>query len=308
MSSGDLVHLESRAGSEVYGRADNEGWRLTLATPIASAIEPLLPTRQRYGRWIDRIGLVPAVVIGVVVSVAVVFATFQIPSLAAPLVPKSWERKFGDALVGDFGGKFCTGAGGQAALAKLSARLGASPEDYRIRVVNVPIVNAAALPGGNIVVFRQLITQAEGPDELAGVLAHEISHVEQRHVTQGLIRELGLGIFIAMLGGSTGSSADMLMSATYSRKAEAEADEGARTALERANISPLPTAGFFARLSRAEGKGTAATMVNYLDSHPLSADRRQRFERAALPGKAYTPALSREEWGALRNICGRPAK
>ena len=55
--------------------------------------------------------------------------------------------------------------------------------------------NAAALPGGYIVVFKPAITETD-PDALAGVLAHEIAHVRRRHVTEALIRELGIGALI----------------------------------------------------------------------------------------------------------------
>lgn len=303
IASADLLHVETRADAEVFAHREVEGWRLGIERPVPDDIERLLPVRHNYGRWIDRVGLVPAIAILVVVSAAVVFASFQFPAWAAPFVPKSWERKIGNALVGDFGGKFCAGPAGQAALAKLTERLGAPPSDYRVRVVNIPIVNAAALPGGNIVIFNKLIEEAESPDELAGVLGHEISHVEKRHVTQNLIRQLGLGVFISMLGGTVGANADMLMSARYSRRAEGDADDGAREMLARANVSPLPTARFFERVEKEEMSGAVASVTAYIATHPASAGRKAAFRNAAVPGHAYAPALSPSEWQALRGIC-----
>ena len=295
-----LVHSESRHDAEIYGRSDVPGWRLGLVDPGAE-IHALLPHRQVYGRWIDRLGLVRAMVIGIVLSGAVLFAASRFPAWAAPLVPMEWEKKFGDALVGDFGGRFCKGPGGQAALRKLAARLSPDASSLNIRVADIPMVNAAALPGGNIVIFRKLLDEAEGPDEVAGVLAHEIAHVEERHVTEALLRELGVGVVIAAFGGGTGANIQSLLSARYSRDAEREADSAAIQSLARAGVSPIPAAHFFERMGKAEGR--LAEGLAYLSSHPPSAERQRQFRKSAVRGKAYRPALSEAEWKALTRIC-----
>ncbi|HWH22971.1 MAG TPA: M48 family metallopeptidase, partial [Allosphingosinicella sp.] len=187
--------------------------------------------------------------------------------------------------------------------------LGANPTELNVRVVDIKMVNAAALPGSNIVLFRELISEADGPDQVAGILAHEIAHVEQRHVTEAMIRQMGVGMIIALLGGGTGANADALLSAGHSRAAEREADEAALQALRRANISPLPTADFFARLAGEERKlGAIGAGLEYLSTHPLSSDREARFRQAAEKDRRYDAALSREEWESLFNICfNKPA-
>lgn len=295
-----LVHMESRDEGEVFGRSDVAGWRLGLLEPDGE-LAHLLPRRQVYGRWIDRLGLVRAAAIGLVLSAAVLFAGSRFPTWAAPLVPMSWEKRFGDTLVGDFGGRFCKGAGGQAALRKLAARLSPKASALNIRVADLPMVNAAALPGGNIVIFRKLLDEAEGPDEVAGVLAHEIAHVEERHVTEALLRELGVGVVIAAFGGGTGANIETLLSARYSRDAEREADDAAIRSLARAGVSPIPAARFFERMASQEGR--LADGLAYLSSHPPSAERQGRFRQSAVRGKDYRPTLSEAEWKALANIC-----
>jgi Zn-dependent protease with chaperone function len=302
VAAAELVHLESRLDGEIYGRADVQGWRLGLrdAAPLAAA----MPGQQRYGRWVDRIGLWKAAGIGLLLSALVLFAANRFPIWAAPYVPPAWEKKFGDALVGDFGGKFCHGAGGQAALDKLARELSPDSAGLNVRVVNIDIVNAAALPGGNIVIFDELLTQADGPDEVAGVLAHEIAHIRRRHVTQAMIREYGFSALIGAFGGSAGSNIDMIDSLHYSRGAEAEADQDAIQTLRRANISPIPTARFFDRLGKQEKKlGRLGGGLEYISTHPLSRAREQSFRASAVGGHAYRPALSREEWDALADIC-----
>jgi Zn-dependent protease with chaperone function len=304
VGSAQLLHAESRHDFEVYCREDIGGWRLGIEKPLPDTLLPLLPGRRVYGRWIDRVGLIRAVVIGLVFSASLLAVGQFAPGWIAPLVPQSWERKFGNAIVGDFGDKYCRTPAGQAALDKLGAKLGAAPGELRIRVVNVPMVNAAALPGGHIMIFRELLERAEGPDEVAGVLAHEIAHVKERHVTEMMIRQLGFSLILASVGGSTAGNVETLMTARYSRGSESEADERAIEWLRRANISPLPTAGFFERLSGGEEKfGRVARTLEYVASHPLSLDRRKRFEASAVKGRSYAPSLSSQEWQALLHIC-----
>lgn len=299
-----LCHVESRRDCEVYGRMDVPGWRLGLFHDGAERLIARMPRKQSYGRLIDRIGLGPAVVAGVLFSALIIFLGFTAPTWLAPLVPMSWEKRFGDSLVGEWGGRYCRGQGGQQALEKLAGELSPAARDLDIRVVHAPLVNAGALPGGHIVIFDELLKEADSADELAGVLAHEIAHVERRHTTQAMIREFGVGAVVSALGGPAGSRADTLLAARYSRGSETEADSDAIATLRRANISPLPTAGFFERLGRDEAKlGRAASALSYISTHPLSAERRQRFRASAEKGHAYRPALSAAEWRALANIC-----
>ncbi|MGS1015997.1 M48 family metallopeptidase [Allosphingosinicella humi] len=301
-----LLHIESRADAELYGLADTEGWRLCVPRPIDPEIAGLLPARRVYGRWIDRIGLGRALVAGGLVSAAILFVAHRAPTWLAPYVPQSWEQKFGDAMVGDFGGRYCAGPGGQEALDRLAARLTPDSRRLKIRVVDIPLVNAVALPGGNILVFRGLLDEAKGPDEVAGVLGHEIAHVANRDTTEAMIRHYGFSVLLASLGGTTGGNVEMLASASYSRAAESRADEGAIAALRRARISPLPTAAFFARLEKEEAMFGAKwdRGLAYVSSHPLSHDRRERFAASAETGRRYAPALGKQEWVALTNICG----
>lgn len=301
---GLLLHADEKAGAQIYGRSDRPGWRLSLPTPIPASLASQLPGIRRYGRWIDRVGLLPALAIALVVSGSVLAASYAAPALLAPIIPQSWEQRYGDAIVGDFGGKFCRGPGGQEALERLAARLAPGGTRFDVRVVNVGMVNAAALPGNHIVIFRELIDDASGPDEVAGVLAHEIAHVSNRHVTEGMIRELGFGMVITALGGTTAGNADLLIGSRYSRGAEAEADRDAVSALARAGISPLPTARFFTRLGRGEKSlGRVGETLSYVSTHPLSNGRSALFEASHDKRRAYTPALDRADWDALVEIC-----
>jgi beta-barrel assembly-enhancing protease len=306
--SSELSLLERNPAGLSIIRPEIDGWRLRVTAPVPAEIDGLFPQRHGYGRWIDRIGLGPAVTAFAAVSAIVLAIGYFAPALLAPLVPQSVERAYGAALVGDFGDKFCSSPAGNAALTRLTAELDAHPEDLNVRVVDVPFVNAAALPAGNIMIFDKLFEEVESPDELAGVLAHEIAHVRRRHVTAALLREFGVSVFTTALGGSTAGRVDGFVTLSFTRRAEAEADAEAIAMLERARISPLPTAGFFKRLTKSEtNAGRFAPAMAYLSSHPLSSERERRFQKAAKSGSDYRPALSAREWAELRAMCSTRA-
>ena len=286
------------------GRTDNPGWRLLLPGDSESELAGILGKHERYGRWIDRIGLIPALLVGGLVTVSVVVIGYVAPHWIAPHVPMSWERNVGSAIVGDFGDLRCRNAPGQRALESLVERVapGATtgPGAIKVAALNVPVFNAAALPGGYIVVFKPAITETD-PDALAGVIAHEVAHVRRRHVTEALIRELGIGALIRLFAGNIGANAEQIVALSYTRQNEAEADADAIRMLRRAQISPQPTAALFQRLSKEAPEFSA----EFLQSHPLSSKRAARFAADLDPHVSYRPALSRAQSDALFEICPR---
>ncbi|QHL89817.1 M48 family metalloprotease [Sphingomonas changnyeongensis] len=302
--AGELRLVDRQTGGITLMRPGHDGWRLRVPPPVDPAVDGLFPRRHGYGRWIDRIGPGRALLVFAALSAGVVALGFYAPVLLAPLIPESVERAYGNAMVGDFGGHFCRSAKGEQALARLVARLDPGAGDLRVRVVDLPVANAAALPARQIVIFAPLIRDAAGPDELAGVLAHEIAHVRRRHVTQAMVRQLGLGMFAATLGGSVGGNLDGLAQLSFTRAAEREADDDAMAMLARAQISPLATARFFDRVA-GEDATTSLPGMTYLSTHPDPAGRAARFRRAGA-GAPASPALSARDWQALRRICDGP--
>jgi len=302
-----LQRIDAPRGMLRLGRSDVPGWRLTVPAEAEAELGALLGKRERYGRWIDRVGLVPALVIGGAITASVVAIGFLAPHWLAPHVPMAWERKAGSAVVGDFGSMRCRDDKGQRALETLVERVapGATkgPDAIKIAALDIGIFNAAALPGGYVVVLKPAITETD-PDALAGILAHEVAHIRRRHVTEALIRELGIGAVIRMFAGNVGANAEQLLALSYTRDNEAEADADAIAMLKRAGISPKPTAELFTSLSRDEGDAGSSYGTEFLQSHPLSGKRAQRFAASFNPRTHYRPALSADEWAALSNICG----
>lgn len=314
----DVRALDNAGRDAVFGHTAEPGWRIGFADGlIPEEIKPLLPKRARYGGFIDRIGLGKASVVLSAVAAAALFVGLKAPGWLAPLMPQSWEDRLGDAMVGDFGGRTCRTPEGEAALKALIAKVDPEGQARTIEIANIPMVNAIALPGRRVILFDGLIAQAKSADEVAGVLGHELGHVEHRDTMAALLRQLGLSVVLGGMNGSAGSNVNALLSLSYGREAEHSADLSAIARMKAANISPLPTADFFQRLDPLEderrddkqaGKDKAVTsepeeVANWFGSHPTSQSRAQLFSKSHIKGHGYTPALTPDQWRALKNMC-----
>jgi Zn-dependent protease with chaperone function len=163
---------------------------------------------------------------------------------------------------------------------------------YRFHVAKDAAVNAFALPGGIVVVYTGLIEATRRPEELAGVLAHEVQHVELRHSLRGLVKDLGLrGLWLMVTGDVTGASLSRaaleITSRKFSREAEAEADARGFDALVGAGIAPGGMTDFFSVMSERGGMALPA----FLSTHPADGERQQLLRRreAVLGTRELTP-------------------
>ena len=302
-----LTRTDEDGGQVRLGRSDRPGWRLVMDQPLADDVLALIPGHGRYGGWIDRLGLGKAAIGFGVAAAVVVAAGYTAPHWIAPHVPLSWERNLGDSIVGDFGDMKCRRPEGQRALDALVERVapgavGTGEGQVRASALDIGVFNAAALPGGQIVVFKPAITETDSADALAGILAHEVAHVRRRHVTEALVRELGIGALIRLFAGNIGANAEQLMALNYTRTNEAEADRDAIAMLRRARIDPRPTARLFNDLAERDG-GDDEFAIEWLASHPASGGRGKRFAASYDPGVSYRPTLGKEQYDALWNIC-----
>jgi Zn-dependent protease with chaperone function len=247
----------------------------------------------------------------------VLVVLFAIPLAAdrlAPLVPESFERRMGDAADVQMktifgGGHACSNAAGQAAFSKLVEALRKAMElDVLVQpaVLATPIPNAFALPGGRIYLLNGLLAKAENPDEIAGVLAHELGHLKHRDNVRELIYNGGTSFLIGLLFGDvTGSSAVIfasrtLVTASYSRDAEQNADTVAIETMQRLGRSPKPMGELLFRVTGNEGSKSLSILAN----HPLTEDRLKRMSDLDKPASG-PPLLTAAEWSMLKSICGK---
>ena len=153
---------------------------------------------------------------------------------------------------------------------------------YTFYVVNIEQVNAFAIPGGHVYINRGLIERAQRLSELAGVVAHEIGHVEARHGVEQLERmqaaQAGYAI-ASVLGhepeGVTGAAVQVGAQAWFahhSREDELEADSLAVLLLPDAGIAPSGIISFFQKLL-AEQERRPTALEQWFSTHPLTQER-----------------------------------
>ena len=300
----DLVFQEKTRDALVYTRESLGDFRLRLPHDLPPGFDRHLPARQEYGRWIDRIGLGKAAAAFAVVSVAAVALFMTAPEWLGPRIPQSWENRLGEAMVGDFGGRLCSTPQGDRALAKLLGKVDPAGEKVRAGVANIDMVNAVALPGAQVLLFDGLVQQAESPEELAGVLGHEVGHVRERHVMTALLRQFGLSVLLSGANSGLGDTVFGLAQMGYSRDAEREADEYARARMAQSDISPLGAASFFERLAEQAGETeNAVAVTGWIASHPSSRERARAYREAAKGRKDFPPVLTLAEFKALKSMC-----
>ncbi len=299
----DLVFAEHRGGELVYSRSSEADFRLILPEHLPAGLASHLPAKSNYGAWVDRLGLGKALAIFGVASACAVALFMTAPEWLGPRIPESWERNLGQAMVGDMGNRLCHTPAGDAAMAKLLDAVDPAEVKVRSGVANIDMVNAVALPGGQVLLFDGLVQQAESPEELAGVLGHEVGHVRERHVMTALLRQFGLSILLSGSNSSVGDTVFGLASMGYSRDAEREADQFARARMAESDISPLGAAEFFERLGAEAGAdGSDNAVTGWIESHPSPGERAKAY-RAAAKGKSFRPILTPQEFAAIKSMC-----
>jgi len=175
---------------------------------------------------------------------------------------------------------------------RLAANAGGPQFNYQFRVVNASDINAFALPGGYIYVNRGVLDQARNEGEVAGVLAHEISHVALRHGThqasKAYLAQAGISILGGLLGGKVGQGTAQVINAVggfglnvlflkYSRDLESQADIRGAQILAASGYSPADMVGFFQTLEHAD----TARKTSWLSDHPAPPDRIARIQQEA---------------------------
>ncbi len=181
----------------------------------------------------------------------------------------------------------------QAVGSSLAARAREGTLKFTFFVVKDPSINAFALPGGFVGVNSGLILATSSESELAGVLAHEISHVTQRHMarkmqaasrasltsTAAMLASILLGALshssdVGMAGVMAGTSAMQQQQLNYSRENEFEADRVGISVLAAAGYDPYAMSAFFETLSRRTGgSGQNAKILEFLQTHPVTTAR-----------------------------------
>lgn len=181
---------------------------------------------------------------------------------------------------------------------RLEASLKHSDYQYNFVVFDSKMINAFTVPGGNILISSGLITFCDTPEELAAVMAHEMGHVEERHVVSRLIKELGIDILTSgdqyVLGEVTG----LLTSTSFDRKQEEEADHFAAELLERSDIEPRTLATLFRKLEE-EMDNELMKHFEIISTHPNFSSR-IRDALSYRPGDDFEALPMDLDWDGIK--------
>ena len=186
-----------------------------------------------------------------------------------------------------------------------------SPFTITITILDEPEANAFALPGGQIFFFRGLIEESESAEELAGILAHEMAHVERRHGMKNISRAVGTVFVISTMVGIVGGleeleaaellleGASLLSILQYSRKMETDADKTAMEKLQRAEISASGLYEFFNRL-QVENEEIESIIPDWMSTHPATGERLLKLKAHVENEPQLLPMMDAESWAALK--------
>ena len=228
--------------------------------------------------------------------------------MAVSRIPTEWERPIGEAARSQFlAGQSVVKEGPTvAAVQEITKRLAdaapGNPYKFEVTVVRSDVVNAFALPGGYVVVFTGLLKKAESPEEVAGVLAHELNHVLLRHGLERIVKTAGLMAVVTIVVGDQQGLVGLakrlgveLLTLKFGREQETQADLQGLHLLHRAKIAPAGMIRFFERLSESD-----KLQVEILSTHPMSAGRAERLKTEAAALSHQDPEPFTFDWGAVQ--------
>ncbi len=318
-----LIPDQADQTSIIIGRTGDHPARIKITDlSLAAVLTRICPDLKRPSKTPHLMRRLAILSTSAVASVALIIFVL-VPVMAdqlALMLPAEGEKALGDTTyeqirqaLGDDSGLGvweCGNKEGVAALNKMVDRLTqASDFPYKIRmhVLDHEMVNAFALPGGHIILFRGLIKDARSAEEIAGVLGHEMGHVSNRDPTRLALRSAGsVGVLGLLLGDFAGGAAvlfltEKLIQAQYSRGAEAGSDLFAHDMLAATGLPSAPMGDFFLRLK--SDYGDEEGLLSHLASHPDLQGRADAARAADTVGKDFEPVLTYLEWRQLKAIC-----
>ena len=239
---------------------------------------------------------------------------------ASHMIPQSTEEQIGQLVIESaINNSVCVAPQGRASLEKMVQNLQQGMKRniaFNVHVVSDDeTLNALAAPGGHLVIYSGILNQADSADEVAGVLAHEMAHIEMNHPMKSVMRNLGFSLILQMMFGDTGTLSNTAKLAGifnqlhYSRQDEFEADKVGQYLLRKASINPAGLGLFLERLQQVEaeriesGEPDFPKFQAYFSTHPHTQTRIDHLKTNEISATDHKEILSEIEWQALKNIC-----
>lgn len=314
-ASGNMIFLRSKDGQNTLFCEENGFQEELLQSSFASVLQPLLDKKRRSKTQLQVLGVAVLAMFGVFLWGS--FLLLQnLGGYVLGLIPPNIDEKFGELAYEtmDHGGPEVQHDAIVQPVQEVVDILERAVQDhtgqawtFKVHVIDADIQNAYALPGGYIIVYTGLLREMEQPEQLAGVLAHEMAHVTERHSVQRLIELVGLAFIIdGLLGdveGMVALGAEILSYSTinaYSRDAETEADLKGLEFLEQAEIDPRGLIAFFTMLDQ-EQDGLTVVLPEWMSTHPDYQVRIQSIEKKINKKRENQDLTEKIAWKSLKD-------
>lgn len=280
---------------------------LSAGAPAAVAAQVARAARAERGRQrrfrVAWAGLGLVLLLPVVLLLTFLARSDAVARRIVDRIPPEQEARLGELALAQARAQMKLDAAGPAAEAVRLIGERLTPRtrlQYRWFVADRPEINAFAAPGGVVVVFRGLIQAADTPEEVAGVIAHEVAHAELRHALRAAVEGMGLRVLLSLAlgdlaGGVLEHAAADLTALRFSRDAEREADSDGLRRMAAAGIHPRGMIRFFERLQEHE----ESTLPALLSTHPATAERLERLRREAAAAPQDSTPLPLD-WAAVK--------
>jgi predicted Zn-dependent protease len=276
--------------------AAQPGWTLStsdsswLTHPELAAQVKTLPKAQATRGLI----VASAIIFGMIAALIITFLAARdwMVRKIADRIPISWEQSMGGELFKQIKaeGKLVNDPRREKQISIVTAPLVEVARKggytFEFHILSDTNINAFAVPGGHVFIHTGLLQAVDSPEEIAGVLAHEIAHVTERHGFRSIINAAGLSLLVQFFFGDTSGlmaaltdGSQMLLRQSYSRGFEREADDVGWDYLVKANIDPRGMIRFFKRMKTEEEKNPQLKgTLQLLNTHPATEERMERLE------------------------------
>lgn len=220
--------------------------------------------------------LISLLILGIVVFAYLVVIPW-VAEQAVVLIPEEYDNKIGNTFYNEYADYNLIDTSKTKALNQFAQNLQLNnTKPLKFTVVNSSTINAFALPNGNVIVYTGLIDLMQNHDELAGLIGHEVSHINNRHSMKMLCRNLSGYLLISVVftdvNGIMAVISDNihnLQSLSYSRQFEKQADFEGVDLMIKNNINPKGMTNLFKRIQ----KNDIFLLPEFLSSHPITQDR-----------------------------------
>jgi len=307
---GAQLRLEWKGRAGVYSLAVSDAQAIAALKGLAGGKAAAKSARPDGAtRSVVHLVIGVTVLLPLLLFAALVWQHDRIIAWAVSHIPVEQEMKLGEIIFAQHktGLKLVESGPALEMVREVGARLTVnSAYKYQFHVAEDASVNAFAIPGGFVVMHTGLMQLAQTPEEVAGVLAHEVQHVELRHSLRGMAQSLGLYAALSLLVGDMSGLASLggdLLRLKFSRNHETEADREGLKALVAAKINPLGMRDFFGRMAEQ-----SKLDLGFLSTHPASDERMADMERLikALPEAQIKLEPLPYDYAAIKASLGRP--